>query len=298
MPVSTLSQENMQSPSHGWVPIPLGRVKLFQFSFMNTPIRNEEDSALKNPQWLAFCKQHNIVPFEWSDEYIDWDSGLLQDLKEAFLNGSYNYNNHITLAKGSKEVQNQVCDGKHRCIGAFLAWMENKSIRFPSIIYEPVADIYALKCRIAHYVMQSRSKNAQLARKIVQANLQEVVDAKLDKFGDRLPAEIVRMGFKNVKIINKLVNDAMGRKKGRPAGASNKPLHPSSRSVTESQSWGLPENKNQESGSDSVHATEADDFNRITTYTEKCPTCKAPLIIVTSTHGQVLEVKHAPTIAK
>jgi hypothetical protein len=268
---------------------------------MNTPIRNEEDSALKNPQWLAFCNQHNIVPFEWSDEYIDWDSGLLQDLKEAFLNETYNYNNHITVAKGPKEVQNHVCDGKHRCIGAFLAWMENKNIRFPSITLEAVSDVYALKCRIAHYVMQSRSKNAQLARKIVQANLQEVVDAKLDKFGDRLPAEIVRMGFKNVKIINRLVNDAKGRKsKGRPVGRSIKPLQPSStsRSMTESKSWGLPESQGTEGGVENMQSSGTEDFDRITNYTKSCPKCKTPLIIITSTNGQVLEVKHAPTIAK
>jgi hypothetical protein len=262
-------------------------------------LHNEEEAALKNPQWLAFCKQHNIVPFEWSDEYIDWDSGLLQDLKEAFLSGSYNYNNEITLAKGPREVQNQVVDGKHRCIGAFLAWSENKNIRIPSIRYESIPDIYTMKCRISHYVMQSRSKNAQLARKIVQANLQEVVEAKIDKFGDRLPAEIIRMGFKNVKIINKLVNDVRGKKgNGRPAGRSIKPLQRSSRSMTESKSWGLPESQGTEGGLENIQSSGTEDFDRITNYTKHCPSCKTPLIIITSTQGQVLEVKHAPTIAK
>lgn len=262
---------------------------------MNT---KDDESALSNPQWLAFCKQHNIVPFEWSDEYIDYDSGLLQELKDAFVNGSYNYNNPIILAKGPREVQNQVVDGKHRLIGAFLAWTENKNIRLPSITYESVPDVYTLKCRISHYVMQSRSKNAQLARKVIEANMKEVVAAKLDKFGDRLPNEIMRMGFKHGKIINKLINEAKGKTgKNRPSGTSHKPLHPSSssRPVTESSSWGLPVG---DITNESVHATNEDDLDRITTYTKQCPKCKIPLIIVTSTQGQVLEVKHTPTIAK
>jgi hypothetical protein len=144
--------------------------------------------------------------------------------------------------------------------------------------------------------MQSRSKNAQLARKVVEANMKDVVAAKLDKFGDRLPAEIMRMGFKHVKIINRLVNDAKGKPhRNHSSGSLHKPLHPtsSSKSVMDNKSWGLPQNSNE-----SVHATKGEAFDQITNYTKQCPACKAPLIIITSTQGQVLEVRHAPTIAK
>jgi hypothetical protein len=56
---------------------------------VNTDITN---SILNDPDWLAFCKSHNIAPFEISEETIDLDSSLLQDLQDSFKTGGYNYN--------------------------------------------------------------------------------------------------------------------------------------------------------------------------------------------------------------
>lgn len=261
--------------------------------------KNDENAIINQPEWFAFCKKHSIAPFEVTADLVDFDSSLLQDLQESFKTGSYNYNIPIIVASSNEPaVRNQMVDGRNRVVAIYILEKKGNKVKFPRIEHEEIDSVNELHCRIAQYVMQSRSKNSTLAKRIIEENLRPVIQSQIDKYGDKLPDDILtKFGFHYSTISNRLIGELITKRKhGISSKLTGKPLQPSatiSRPVVNYQN-GWDPNANVEG----IHASPGQNFDQLTTYDHNCPKCRVNLIIVTSTKGEVVAVRHAQTVIK
>jgi hypothetical protein len=246
-----------------------------------------------DPAWINFCRKHGFRPFAVEEENIDLDSGLIESLMDAFKNGGYDRSSHVIIAKSeNSSIDGEVIDGRHRAIAAYRLAKKGITVRFPPIETEDIPDIETLNCRIAHFVQLSRSKSPALARRIVERRIKDVIEAKIDQYGDRLPDHIVKMGFSSATIVNKLIDEM--KEKRRSKGSKQKAMranHP----ALQNDSYGLNEDwgVSKRFPNESVHAKPEDKFDEIRSVRE-CPCgCKPPktLTIITDLKGSVLDVK-------
>ena len=259
------------------------------------------DQAL-DPVWVNFCRKRGVKPFRIDEEDIDLDSGLIESLMDALKNNAYDRSQPLVIANSNDaSIHQEVVYGRHRIISAYRLSKKGIAVRFPPISQEDMKDIYELNCRIAHYVQLSGSKQPGLAKKIVECRIKDVIEAKIDQYGDKLPDQIVKMGFSSIKIVNKLLDEVKEKKqakidKRKTMKAVNLSLQ---HDFGSDDNWGISKRYPNES----VHAKPGDKFDQLTSVRE-CPcSCKPPrqLTIVSALNDSILEVRgpeHAQELKK
>jgi len=246
-------------------------------------------------EWVSFCQKRGFKPFPIDENTIDLDSGLIESLMDAFKNNAYDRSMALVVARSDDpSINGEVCDGRHRVLAVYRLLKRGIPVKLPPIVQEEIRDIATLNCRIAHYVQMSRSKHPNLAKKIVENRIRDVIESNIERYGDRLPDKILKMGFSSATIVNKLLDEVKQEKrqgKKRAGQRQLRTLNPAFQyDFGGSDNWGLSRHSNE-----SVHAGPQDKLDEITTFRD-CPCgCNPPkrLAIITGLDGSVKSVSPA-----
>jgi hypothetical protein len=242
----------------------------------------------QDEEWISFCEKRGFKPFPINEETIDLDSGLIDILMDAFRNNAYDRSMTLVIARSDNpSIDKEVIDGRHRIVAAYRLFKKGIAVKMPPIVQEDIPDVATLNCRIAHHVQLSRSKQPALAKKIVEHRIREVIESQIDKYGDRLPDRIVKMGFSSVTIVNKLLDEVKEKRrskcgKQRPMRAANPSLQ---YDFGANDNWGISKRYPNEP----IQAGPQDKIDEITAF-RPCPCgCKPPkrLTIVTGIDGSL-----------
>jgi hypothetical protein len=250
----------------------------------------------QDAEWASFCQKRGFKPFPINEETIDLDSGLIEGLMDAFRNNAYDRSMALVIARSdNQQIHGEVCDGRHRIVAAYRLYKKGISVKLPPIVQEDIPDVSTLNCRIAHYVQMSRSKHPNLAKKIVEHRIRDVIESQIDKYGDRLPDKIVNMGFSSVTIVNKLLDEVKEKRREQKRRPGQKQLKASNPALQydfgHGEDWGVSTRYPNES----IQAGPQDKLDEITAF-RPCPCgCNPPkkLSIATGLDGSLRDVKLA-----
>jgi hypothetical protein len=261
---------------------------LTQFSIMVSNSKNVKGET----EWVNFCEKRGLKPFPINEESIDLDSGLIEQLMDTFRNNAYDRSMTLVIARSDEpSIDKEVVDGRHRIVALYRLFKKGIQAKLPPITQEDIPDVATLNCRIAHYVQMSRSKHPALAKKIVEHRIRDVIESNIERYGDKLPDKIVKMGFSSVTIVNKLLDEVKEKRqqKRKPGQRPLKATHPALQyDFGGSEFWGTSKRYPNEP----IQAGPGDKLDELTSF-RPCPCCKPPkrLAIVTGLDGSLKDVK-------
>jgi hypothetical protein len=180
-----------------------------------------------DPAWVNFCRQRGFKPFPIEQD-IDLSTGLIESLMHALANNAYERSVPLIISKSQDpNIDGKVINGRHRIVAAYRLAKKRIAFRFPRMEREVISDVATLNCKIAEAVKKNRRKEPALAKRIVERRFKDVIESKIDQYRDKLPVQIVKMGFSSVTIVNKLLDEVKEkRQKKRPGQKQLKASNP------------------------------------------------------------------------